>query len=112
MPLLSDRIRDRTPWLQLAIESVHVVLSVLLALALNAWYDHGQEQQRVHRALQGLHEELTGMKEALRVGIPHHTALTDTMPSDSLSFERPLPCASSPRTTKPDKQRSRPGLSA
>jgi len=108
MPLLSDRIRDRIPWLQLAIESVHVALSVLLALTLNAC-DHAQEPKRVHRALQGLREELTGMKEILRVGIPHHTALIDTMPSDSLSFERPLSCASSPRTTKPDKQRSRLG---
>ena len=70
MPLLSDRIRDRIPWLQLAIESVHVALSVLLALTLNAC-DHAQEPKRVHRALQGLREELTGMKEILRVGIPH-----------------------------------------
>lgn len=90
MPLLSDRVRNRIPWFQLAIESVLVVLSVLLALALNAWYDHAQQQEKVHRALRSLHTELRGTKAALENRIPYHTALIDTLRSDSLSFRRAL----------------------
>jgi type II secretory pathway pseudopilin PulG len=90
MPLLSDRVRDQTPWIQLSIESVLVVLSVLLALALNAWYDHSQEQEKVERALRSLYAELTETQSALENRIPYHAALIDTMRSDDLSFQAPL----------------------
>ncbi|MEF8797187.1 MAG: hypothetical protein V5A22_10595 [Salinivenus sp.] len=90
MPLLSDRVRDRLPWRQLLVESVLVVLSVLLALALNAWYDHSQEQEKVRRALRGLHAELVDNRKRLQFRVSHHRALLDTFRTDSLSFRKPL----------------------
>ncbi len=86
MPLLSDQARDRIPWVQLFIESVLVVLSVLLALALDAWYDHRQEQEKVRRALRGLHAELVENRKNLQFRVSHHRALLDTFRTDSLSF--------------------------
>lgn len=90
MPLLSDDVRDRIPWAQLAIESVLVVLSVLLALALDAWYQHAQEQEKVQRALRGIHAELVENKKSLEFRVPHHRAIVDTLMIDSLSFQQPL----------------------
>lgn len=90
MPLLSDRVRDRLPWRQLLVESVLVVMSVLLALALNAWYDHSQEQEKVQRALRGLHAELVENRKRLQFRVSHHRALLDTFRTDSLSFRKPL----------------------
>ena len=90
MPLLSDRVRDRLPWRQLLVESVLVVMSVLLALALNAWYDHSQEQEKVRRALRGLHAELVENRKRLQFRVSHHRALLDTFRTDSLSFRKPL----------------------
>jgi hypothetical protein len=91
MPLLSDRVRTRIPWLQLAIESVLVVLSVLLALALNAWYDAAQDRAKAERALQGIHGELAQLEDRLEPRIALHAALVDTLRSDSLSFAGDFP---------------------
>lgn len=90
MPLITDRIRKQVSWVQLGIESVLVVLSVLLALGLNAWYDHSQEQENVDLALRSIHTELSGTIDLLESRIPHHAALIDTMRSDSLSFQEPI----------------------
>lgn len=87
MPLLSDRVRDRIPWVQLGVESMLVVLSVLFALALDAWYDHTQEQERVRRALRGIHAELVENKKSLAFRISHHRPMIDTFTTDSLSFQ-------------------------
>jgi hypothetical protein len=67
-----------------------VVLSVLLALALNAWYDHAQQQEKVERALRSLHTELSETMAALEHYIPYHTALIDTLRNDSLAFQGSL----------------------
>jgi type II secretory pathway pseudopilin PulG len=90
MPLLSDRVREQIPWVQLSIESVLVVLSVLLALGVDAWYASRQEQQDVRRALRGIRAELTETKRALQARIPHHSALIDTLTRDTLRFTAPL----------------------
>jgi hypothetical protein len=90
MPLLTDRVREKIPWIQLGIESVLVVLSVLLALGLDAWYDHSQEQEKINLALRGIHAELSDTRRLLKDRIPHHAALIDTMRSDSLSFQQPI----------------------
>jgi len=90
MPLLSDEIRDRLPWMQLAVESMLVVLSVLLALALNAWYQHTQEQEKVRRALRGIHAELIENERRLAFRVSHHRPMVDTFMTDSLSFQEPI----------------------
>ena len=90
MPLLTDRVREQIPWVQLGVESVLVVLSVLLALGLDAWYDHTQEQEKVRRALRGLHAELVDTRESLAFRVPHHRSLIDTLTTDSLSFRKPV----------------------
>jgi hypothetical protein len=86
MPLLSDKIRDRIPWVQLGVESVLVVMSVLFALSLDAWYNHAQEQDRVRRALRGIHAELVANKKSLAFRVSHHRPMVDTFTTDSLSF--------------------------
>lgn len=90
VPLLTERLRRHVPWSQLALESVLVVVSVLLALALNAWYDHSQEQERVDVALRNVHAELTEMRGGLKNFIPVHQANVDTLRSDTLDFKAPL----------------------
>lgn len=90
MPLLSDQVRDRIPWVQLGVESVLVVLSVLFALTLDAWYNHTQEQERVRRALRGIHAELVENKKSLAFRVSHHRPMVDTFMTDSLSFRQPI----------------------
>ena len=90
MPLLSDRVRDRIPWVQLGVESGLVVLSVLFALALDAWYDHAQEQEKVRRALRSIHAELVEVRGPMARRAEYHAALVDTFTTDSLSFQTSL----------------------
>jgi len=87
MPLLTDLLRTDLSWGQLIVESVLVVLSVLLALSLTAWYDHTQEQEKVRLALRSLHAELTQTNATLERLIPIHQAHIDTLRSDTLDFE-------------------------
>lgn len=100
MPLLTDLLRSDLSWGQLIVESVLVVLSVLLALALTAWYDHTQEQAKVRLAMRSLHAELTQTKATMERLIPMHKAIIDTLRSDTLTFEAPVSLRMSGVTTE------------
>lgn len=74
----------------LGIEPVLMVLSVLLALALGAWYHHLEEQEKVRRALRKIHAELVEVREPMANRAKYHAALVDTSTTDSLSFQQSL----------------------
>ncbi len=51
------------PWAQLAIEGIAIVVSILLAFAIDAWWDERRERAEETRLLTALGEEMAGNAE-------------------------------------------------
>ena len=53
------------PWLRVFVEGVMIVGSILLALALDAWWDGVQERAELDELLLSLHTEFSANREIL-----------------------------------------------
>jgi len=57
--------KSRVPWLRIGAESVAIVSSILLAFAINAWWDNRQQAAAEHAFLQSLLEDLQAKQQRL-----------------------------------------------
>ena len=55
------------PWETVAVEAVAIVLSILLAFAIDAWWTEKQESEVEHAALRALHGDFAASREQLEV---------------------------------------------
>ena len=55
------------PWETIAVEAVAIVLSILLAFAIDAWWTEKQESEVEHAALRALHSDFVASREQLEV---------------------------------------------
>lgn len=74
-PPLSGRPPQGVPWRRLFIESLAVVLSILLAFSIDAWWDGHKERRRERDLLAGLLEDF----EASRAGLEARLVLARRM---------------------------------
>jgi len=78
-PLPPARTRRLPVWLPKALfESALIVLSVLLALAVDEWREDRARQRRVAESLEGIRAELAENRRLVREAERYHTALADT----------------------------------
>lgn len=73
----SDRWRRWVP--RLAVESVVVVFSILLALIVNEWRQEAEREERRERATAAIRAELLHNYRELRAVHPYHADLADTL---------------------------------
>jgi hypothetical protein len=72
---LSGRTSPGIPWRRLLVESLAVVLSILLAFSIDAWWDGHKERRRERDVLAGLLEDF----EASRAGLEARLGLARRM---------------------------------
>lgn len=72
-----NRRRDWIP--RLAVESVVVVLSILLALGVDEWRDRRESELRVQRSLRSIRSEVERNRQRLRDVAEYHVTLADTL---------------------------------
>jgi len=53
------------PWKRIVVEAVAIVISILLAFAIDAWWDEQKERDVEHRTLQALQRDLIASNEEL-----------------------------------------------
>lgn len=71
----------RIPWAQLFTEAVLVVLSVLLALALNSWRQGEINEDLAAQALHNIENEIRANKAQVEEALSYHEMLIDTLQS-------------------------------
>lgn len=89
MFLSSDTFKH-IPWPQLFVEAVLVVLSVLLALALNSWRQNEIQDDIAAQALHNIIDEVKANKVKIEEALLHHRALIDTMKNQAMPPGIPL----------------------
>ena len=52
-----DNIRN-LPWVRITAEGIAIIVSILIAFAIDAWWDERKEEQEAHRALTAIKAEL------------------------------------------------------
>lgn len=72
-----DRIRKTLP--ELAVESLMIVVSVLLALAANSWADARKEHKLVVQARASFVAEVQANRTRVVDALPYHRALTEAV---------------------------------
>lgn len=71
---------DKPRWIsRLAVESVVVVFSILLALAADEWRREREIEERVDRAVEAMRAELADNADRLRVAARYHRQVGDTL---------------------------------
>jgi hypothetical protein len=65
---------QKIPWKRIGIEASAIVASILLAFAIDAWWDERREQEDVRRTLQAILEDFHASKEAVTWGRTASTA--------------------------------------
>lgn len=63
----------------LLVESALIVASILLAFALNGWWEARQERQLAERAITAFEQEITRNRDNLRQVMPYHLALQERL---------------------------------
>ncbi len=53
------------PWKQISVEAVAIVLSILLAFAIDAWWAEKNERNVEHEALKALHSDFIASRESI-----------------------------------------------
>lgn len=81
--LLGRNTIKRIPWAQLFVEAVLVVLSVLLALALNNWREDRIHKNLAEQALRSINNEIRANKIEVEETLSHHKMLIDTLQGDN-----------------------------
>jgi type II secretory pathway pseudopilin PulG len=72
-----DRFKKTFP--DLALESVMIVVSVLLALAASSWADAHKEQRLAVQARESFVQEVRANRARIMRALPYHRALTDAV---------------------------------
>ncbi len=62
----------RIPWLRLAAEALLIVVSILLAFGIDAWWDARQDRVAELRVLRNLRDEFVQTRDLLRTSIEWH----------------------------------------
>ncbi|MCH9693457.1 MAG: hypothetical protein K0U72_03015 [Gammaproteobacteria bacterium] len=57
--------RQPVPWARIAVQATAIVISILLAFAIEAWWAERQEVELEHRTLQALRSDLEATNEEL-----------------------------------------------
>jgi len=70
---------NRIPWAQLVIEAVLVILSVVLALALNSWRENTVNDDLAKQAVRNIRTEVEANWERVKERIQYHKALRDSL---------------------------------
>jgi hypothetical protein len=70
-------IRDHVG--EIALETFSVVLGIVLALGVNAWHDRRSHEQSACEALRVIRSVLTSNDSMLRVKLPYHRAMYDSL---------------------------------
>lgn len=73
--LAPKNITNRIPWGVLTLEAVLIVLSVLLALALENWRENREHQDLAERALQTVIDETTENCAKIQSLLPYHRSV-------------------------------------
>jgi hypothetical protein len=73
--LASRSTSEKLPWKLLSLEAVLVVLSVLLALALNSWREARGHERLAHRAVQTVVDEAQANCLLVQNLLPYHRAV-------------------------------------
>lgn len=60
------------PWKRLTIEAAAIVASILLAFAIDAWWEDRQNRQEEQQVLQGLHTEFEENRTILQRHLVRH----------------------------------------
>ncbi len=66
---------QKVPWLRLGLEAVAIVGSILLAFAIDAWWDAATEEQRERELLESLLDDFRRSKDDLAEFTRFHTAV-------------------------------------
>jgi ribosomal protein S21 len=82
MLLGRDAIK-RIPWTQLFVEAVLIVLSVLLALAMNNWNRNRVSDNLADQALRNLKREVQANRQEVEASRSRNQALLDTLRSEA-----------------------------
>ena len=61
--------RSSIPWARLVAESAVIVLSILLAFGIDAWWDDRREAVEAHKILLGLEQEFAGYRASLAMRV-------------------------------------------
>jgi hypothetical protein len=73
-PTAMERLKEKLP--ELALESIMIVFSVLLALAASSWADTRREHTLVEQARTSFVRELESNRARVAAAMPYHRALT------------------------------------
>lgn len=71
--------REKLRWLPLLIEACFVVFGVLLALGVNQWREHLNQEQHAATALLSIRHELDVNLKAVESALTYHLHLSDTL---------------------------------
>jgi len=80
--LLGRSNGSRIPWLQLSIEALLVVLSVLLALGLNSWRQSANDDDLERQAVRTIRAEVVENRREVRDRLAYHESLLDSLDAD------------------------------
>jgi hypothetical protein len=64
-------------WRRIVIEAMAIVVSILLAFGIDAWWDERQERQEERRLLQSLQAEFTATRRLLEDALADHRRVRD-----------------------------------
>ena len=66
------KANERVPWKRLSVEAAAIVASILLAVAIDAWWNELQSDRAVGEVLKAVRSEMQFNIEALGISIVHH----------------------------------------
>lgn len=78
---------------ELAVETIAVVIGILLALAIDGWFDTRHDQEIVDSALQSIRAEIARNREAALKHQRHLDAMAIAMERDNAADAEPRPCS-------------------
>ena len=82
--------RRNVPWTTVAVEAIAIVVSILLAFAIDAWWTERNERENEQSALLALRSDLEASREQLAVVLRSLSIIT-FWPSYSNVFGAPYP---------------------
>ena len=78
---------------ELAVETIAVVIGILLALAIDGWFDARKDRETVDSALQSIRAEIARNREAALKHQRHLDAMAAAMERDNPADAAPRPCS-------------------
>ncbi|HEX7242127.1 MAG TPA: hypothetical protein VF263_17715 [Longimicrobiaceae bacterium] len=97
-PLPGEPQKRRSDWIAEALlQAGLVVLSILLALAVDEWRDERAKDARMRAAIRSIHSELTENRREMERARAYHRALADTLQNLSSMGAPHLPAGAAPQ---------------